>query len=95
MGNVITGEQRGDSTDTVPAVVEDLAKLKGQYLRNIRTDILVKVIDVGKLGVTARYVEGNAYGAPPVGEPHAITWRAVKAVYNIMVNAHEIEGVKE
>ena len=94
MANIVTGEQRGDSTDTVPAVVEDLAKLKGQYLRNIRTDILVKIIDVGKLGVTARYVEGNAYGSPPVGEPHAITWRAVKAVYNIMVNAHEIAGVK-
>lgn len=93
MANVITGEQR-DSQDTVPAHVEDLAKLKGQYLRNIRTDRLSVILDVGRAGVTAQDVEANVYGAPGVGEPYGITWRAFRTLYNIMVPAEEIAGTK-
>lgn len=94
MANVVTGEERGDNTHTVPAEIQDLKKLKGQYLRNIRTDRLSIILDVGKLGVTAQDVEQNVFGAPGIGEPYGITWRAVKAIYNIMVNAEEIKGVK-
>ena len=83
-----------DSQTTVPAHVEDLSKFKGLYLRNTRTDKVVLVVDVGQAGVTVQHVHPDAYGGEPYGEPHMITWRAVLHIYNIMVDAHEVEGTK-
>lgn len=89
----MTDQHRGDSQITIPAHVEDLAKFKGLYLRNIRTDKVVQVLEVGTHGVTAQEVTPNDYGGQPYGEPHGITWLAIQRIYNIMVDAHQIDGV--
>lgn len=85
---------RGDNTTTVPAHIEDLSKMKGLYLRNIRTDKFVRICDVGDKGVFAQYVEPDAYMGQPYGEPHGITWKAMQNLYNLIVNAHELDGAK-
>lgn len=85
---------RGDGQSTMPAHVEDLRHMKGMYLRHLRTDKYVKVIEVGREGVTAQHVEPDAHGGEPYGEPHGITWLAIQHLYNLSVDAHEIEGAK-
>lgn len=85
---------RGDNTTTIPAHVEDPRTLKGKYLRNIRTDRIVKILDVGREGVIASSVTPDAYGGEPSGEPHGITWAALTHIYNIMVPAEEVKGTK-
>lgn len=74
---------------TPPVVVEDLQSLKGQYLRNTRDQGMYKVLEVGRQGVTAYQV--THYGGDPFGPEILITWRAVKAIYAIMVHAGEID----
>ena len=82
--------EEGAPGGTVPAHIEDPEALKGQWLRNTRTDCYVQIVDVGRKGVTALDCEGPFI--PGAGEAHMITWRAVKAIYSIQVSAHEVAG---
>lgn len=85
--------ERGDNTPTIPAHVEDLTKLKDTYWRHLRTDKFCKVLDVGQMGVTACDVEPDAYGGEPRGEPHGITWLALQRLYNIVVDANQVDNI--
>ena len=83
---------RGDGQATMPAHVEDLTKLKGMYMRHLRTDKYCIVVDVGREGVTARDVTPDVHGGEPSGHEYCITWLAIQHLYNLSVDAHEIEG---
>lgn len=71
--------------------VEDPRALKGQYLRHTRDNTVWEIRDVGRLGVTAYQVasDGNSY--PP---ENIITWRAVRALYTILVGLEDIDMEK-
>lgn len=84
--------EHGAPGGTVPARVEDLSKLKGRWLRNTRSDTYCVIVDVGREGVLVKDCEGPFL--PGYGETYGITWRAVKAIYNIQVSAHEVAGAK-
>lgn len=86
--------ERGDSQTTIPAHVEDLTKLKGTYIRNLRTDKYEYIVDVGPAGVIARSVTPDAFGGEPSGTHHGITWAALQNVYNLCVEAEKVENAK-
>jgi len=76
----------------IQAVVEDTRRLRGNYIRNMRDDRIYKIIDTGPQGVTVRRARdfGGEVGGPEV----LITWRAVKALYSIMVHVCDIDEVR-
>lgn len=81
-----------EKLDKLVANIQDLESFKGQYLRHTREQTVWKVIDVGRKGVTTFQV--THYGGETFGAETLITWRAVQAIYAIMVHAGEID-VKE
>jgi len=80
-------KQQGDSR--VPVIVEDRKVFKGQYLRHMRTDEIFYCTDIGRDGITCYQAEGfsGQWGGPQI----FITWKAVKALYSIMVHVCDIE----
>ena len=80
---------------TVPVRIEDPRALVGQYIQQVRSKELYYVEAVGRAGMTCREVE--AYGQTPAqSTPETcITWRAIKALYTIVVPIEQIEpGIK-
>lgn len=84
--------ETGAPGGTVPAQIQDLKTLKGQWFRHTRTDCYVVVVDVGPKGVLAKDCEGPFQ--PGYGETYGITWLALRALYNIQVSAREVAGAK-
>ena len=76
--------------NTLPARVESIDALKGQYIRQVRTQQVFLITDVGREGLTANRVAD--YGDKLPLEPECtITWRAVRRLYRLMVHVGEID----
>jgi len=79
-------------SDTIPAHVQDLSKLKGQWFRSIHSDKIYQVITVGTAGVSLKYA--GHYGSPGVGQTYIRPFDVLRDEFNIMVSPSEIQGIK-
>lgn len=83
----MTGDAYGP--DAHPVQVEDRQALKGQYIRQRKTGVIFKILDVGDEGVTAYQAEG--FGGDTFGPENLITWKALAFIYRIMVHVSDID----
>lgn len=74
----------------VPVVVQDRAAFKGHYIRNMRDNRIYYCTDVGRDGITVHRAAG--FGGEWGGDEILITWRAVKALYALMVHVADIDA---